>query len=210
MKIIGVGLQKTGTTTLGTSLKLMGYKHQSYSVRAAEMYSHGSIAELLIWAERYESFDDVPWALLYRELDQRHPGSKFILTRRRSVDAWFNSLRKHVERLGRKSATPEMNRTIYGRPDPQNDRDTAIAVYQSHLDAVRQYFAGRPGDFVELCWEDGDGWEQLATFLGRPPPSLPFPHANKAPSLWQNLRERWRNRHRKAVVTPATPRHWDR
>ncbi len=208
MKILGVGLQKTGTTTLGASLNLMGYRHQSYAVRAAEMYTHGSIEELLIWTDRFDSFDDVPWALLYQEFDQRHPGSKFVLTRRRSTEAWFTSLRKHIARLGRKSATLEMNQAIYGRPDPQNDKPGAIAVYEQHLRSVREYFADRPEDFIELCWEDGHGWQELAGFLGRPAPAQSFPHANKAPGFWQMLRQRWRLRKRSAPLGAPPPRDW--
>ena len=35
MKVFGVGLQKTGTTTLGECFKMLGYKHLSYSRKAA-------------------------------------------------------------------------------------------------------------------------------------------------------------------------------
>jgi hypothetical protein len=45
---------------------------------------------------------------------------------------------------------------------------------------VRAYFAGRPDDLLEVCWEAGDGWKELASFLGQPVPALPFPHLNKA------------------------------
>ena len=197
MKVLGVGLQKTGTTTLGVCLREFGFRHQSYSVRAAQMYAHGSLSDLLLWADRFESFDDVPWALMYREFDQRYPGSRFILTRRRSEALWFDSLAKHMHRMGPKSATLEMNEAIYGRPDPQNDRDVAIGVYQAHLQSVRDYFRDRPGDMIELCWEAGDGWRELAEFLERPAPHCRFPHANRAPGLRERWQQRWKARSRR-------------
>lgn len=199
-KILGVGLQKTGTTTLGVCLREFGYQHQSYSVRAAQMYAHGSMAELLIWTDRFESFDDVPWALMYRHIDERYPLSKFILTRRRSSAAWFESLYKHMLRMGEKSATAEMNTAIYGRPDPHNDRAGAIAVYEDHLHSVRTYFQDRPDALLEVCWDTGSGWSELARFLNKPVPERAFPHANRAPGWrervgariyqWKRQRER--------------------
>ncbi len=204
MKIIGVGNQKTGTTTLGAALRLLGYRHQSYSVRSSLMYANGSLEELLTWSDHYQSFDDVPWALLYRELDDRHPGSKFILTYRRSSQAWFDSLAKHMQRMGSKSASHEMNEAIYGRPDPQHDRALAIRVYEEHNEAVRRYFRDRPGDFIELCWENGDGWPELTGFLGRPIPAASFPHANRAPNWREKLRSQWqrlrRSRRARALI----------
>ncbi len=204
MKIIGVGNQKTGTTTLGAALRILGYRHQSYSVRSSHMYANGSLEELLTWSDHYQSFDDVPWALLYRELDVRHPGSKFILTYRRSSQAWFESLDKHMRRMGRKSASQDMNEAIYGRPDPQNDRDLAIQVYEQHNAAVRAYFKDRKEDFIALCWERGDGWAELTRFLGRDMPDAPFPHANRAPNWREKLRSQWqrmrRSRRAKALV----------
>ena len=41
MKVVGIGLQKTGTTTLGTCLKHLGYKHLSYDHKAVFSLRNG-------------------------------------------------------------------------------------------------------------------------------------------------------------------------
>jgi hypothetical protein len=37
---------------------------------------------------------------VYEEMDRRYENSKFILTRRKNSDAWFNSLKKHSIKKG--------------------------------------------------------------------------------------------------------------
>lgn len=197
-RVFGIGLQKTGTTTLGDALQILGYKHQSFSDRGVRMYLNGSVQELLQWSQQFHSCEDEPWLFLYREFDQQYPGSKFILTRRHSASAWFDSLVKHYrDRMGAYVPIRDMNIRQYGRPDPESDRTAAIAVYEQHLQTVRDYFSGREQDFIEVCWEEGDGWERLCAFLGQAVPSTDFPHSNKAPSLWE-LWKRRRERRRAA------------
>jgi hypothetical protein len=59
------------------------------------------------------------------------------------------------------------------------DADIARRRYLSHIQEIRDYFKDRPDDLLEICWENGDGWEKLANFLGKPVPQEPFPHRNK-------------------------------
>lgn len=190
MKIIGVGLNKTGTTTLGQCMKHWGSKHCSWSTPAFELWRDGKTDELIEFARPYGSFEDWPWPLCYRELDAAFPGSKFIFTRRISPDVWFESLCLHAERSG----PTEFRRVIYGHEMPHDFPDQHKAFYLKHLQEVRDYFASRPKDFLEVCWEQGDGWKELAEFLGKPVPQIPFPHANKRPkpeTLLQRVRRKF-------------------
>lgn len=196
--VFGVGLQKTGTTTLGDALRIWGFKHQSYSDRGCHMYANGAIQELLEWSDHFESCDDVPWLMLYRELEQRHPNARFILTRRSNPNAWFRSLCKHSQRMGAYKPSLVMNKAIYGRADPENDKAGSIQIYHKHLEEVRDWFRPRPQKLIELCWEEGDAWEELAQFLGLEAPNAPFPHSNKAPSLWQRYK-RAKSKHQRRL-----------
>lgn len=176
-KVVGVGLNKTGTTTLGVCLQHWGFKHITSSKMDFELWSHGDWSRLIRRVGQYDSFEDWPWALIYREIDGAFPGSKFILTRRTDPETWFTSLSKHADRTG-----PTVYRErIYGFSTPYDHQTEHISFYTQHNEAVRSYFAGRPDDLLEVCWEEGDGWEELATFLGMRPPTLPFPHANRFP-----------------------------
>ncbi|TAM96045.1 MAG: hypothetical protein EPN40_09640 [Rhodanobacteraceae bacterium] len=178
MKIIGIGLNKTGTTTLGACLKIWGLSHLAFSESAFDLWQRNEIPELLEMAEAFESFEDWPWPLVYRPFDEKFPGSKFILTLRSSADIWFASLCKHADRTG----PTRFREAIYGYAMPHDHKDRHIQIYEDHLAAVRSYFAHRPGDLLEVCWENGDGWEELARFLGYRTPTVPFPHMNRSPT----------------------------
>ena len=175
-KVVGIGLNKTGTSTLGACLRHWGLKHTSYSVEASDLWREGELERLLEHVRRFDSFEDWPWPLLYKEIDERFPRTKFILTRRKDADTWFGSLCKHAELTG----PTEFRRVIYGYKMPHKHEAAHVEIYEAHLALVRSYFRGRPDDLLEVCWEEGDGWGELSRFLGFARPDLPFPHANRA------------------------------
>ena len=92
MKVVGVGLNKTGTKTLGVCLRHWGFKHVSCDYAAFQMWRSGRLHDLLAYAKDYETFEDWPWPLVYRDIDQAFPGTKFILTRRVDAERWFTSI----------------------------------------------------------------------------------------------------------------------
>ena len=177
MKIAGIGWHKTGTTTLSHCLREFGFRHRTWEPKDLALWKDGNIERLMTHAAAYDSCDDFPWPFLFRELDERFPGTRFILTRRRDPETWFRSICKHADRTG-----PLMYREwVYGHDMPHGHRKRFIDIYEGHNEAVRAYFAQRPGDLLEVCWEEGDGWRELADFLGIEAPECPFPHANRSP-----------------------------
>ena len=178
MKIFGIGLNKTGTTTLDKCGKKLGYKVKGcdrdllIDFRAGEFQRFDSVIA------EYDLFQDWPWPLMYRYLDETYPGSKFILTTRASDITWLESLKKHSMRTGAKHC----RLLASGYDYPHQNEISFLNQYNSHNHEVREYFSGRPNDFLEICWEKGDGWEKLCRFLDKEVPSIPIPHANKAPS----------------------------
>lgn len=153
-------------------------KHISVNKEAFELWRDSRIGELLEWVAEYDSFEDWPWPLIYPQIDEAFPGTKFILTRRKTPDIWFESLCQHAERTG----PTEFRQRIYGYAMPHAHKEHHIQLYVDHLAAVREYFKDRPADLLEVCWEEGDGWQTLADFLGFEAPDISFPHANKSPS----------------------------
>lgn len=178
MKIIGAGLNKTGTKTLGACLRYWGFKHRSCSTRAFKLFKGSDFRGLLKIVKEYDSFEDWPWPLIFREIDREFPDSKFILTLRKDPETWFQSLCKHAERTG----PTEFRRHIYGHAMPHDHRSEHIRFYESHNRSVEEFFQGRPGKLLKVSWEDGDGWKPLADFLGLEAPDLVFPHENKRPT----------------------------
>src|SRR6476619_5293405 len=78
-KVVGIGLPKTGTTSLGYCFRRLGFKHRTYDMDLALQVKRNQLDEVLAEARRYEAFEDWPWFTIYRELDQTFPHSKFIL-----------------------------------------------------------------------------------------------------------------------------------
>lgn len=176
-KVVGVGLNKTGTKTLGACMVHLQFKHVTFSPEAFDLWRNNDYPALMKWVSTYDSFEDWPWPLMYKEIDKWHPGSSFILTRRKNPDIWFKSLCRHAERSG----PTIFRKVIYGYEMPHDHKHEHIAYYEKHLDSVREYFKDRPNDLLEVCWEEGDGWAELAQFLHLPQPDIPFPHENKTP-----------------------------
>lgn len=193
MKVVGVGLIKTGTKTLGACLRHWGLKHISRDDEAFEHWRKGELDALLQRVDRFDSFEDWPWPLVYAEIDRAFPGTKFILTRRKDADTWFRS----VCRLARRTGPTVYRKVVFGYEMPHKREQEHIQFYENHLHSVRAYFKDRPDDLLEVCWEEGDGWDKLAAFLGFERPEIPFPHVNRSPGLLDNakkFKKRWAGR----------------
>jgi hypothetical protein len=190
VKVFGIGLNKTGTSTLGECFRILGYRVMGCSrelLERAVLYRDPGPAFAV--AERYDAFQDWPWPLIYRELDRQFPGSKFILTVRENEDVWLQSLMQHSLRT---SPFRHCRKLAYGFSYPFKHQRAHIEFYRRHNRQVRRYFEGCR-DFIELCWEHGDGWEGLCTFLETPIPDQPLPHVNPRAADTAKLRRRMIN-----------------
>jgi hypothetical protein len=176
MRIFGLGLSRTGTSSLASALQMLGYAarhHPEVTVIMGRLWQL-SRREL----RRFDAFTDIPVIPFYKQLDVRYPGSKFILTLR-DVDAWVESCRRYRRfqpgfAASRKALA--IRRAVYGTE--RFDADRFRAVYQDHVADVRMYFRERKNDLLEMSVCDGEGWEKLCPFLGLPIPDAAFPHVN--------------------------------
>jgi hypothetical protein len=179
-KVVGIGLPKTGTTSLGYCFRRFGFKHQTYDMDLALKVKRNQIDDVLCVAEQHESFEDWPWFMLYKEFDRRFPGTKFILTLRKDTATYVRSLQAHHEREGIRDpdwVKPHWWDEVQGMQPAEWDYDKSAQRYENHNRAVLDYFAGRIGkDLLVVCWENGDGWDALSRFLNKRAPSEPFPH----------------------------------
>jgi hypothetical protein len=179
-KVVGIGLPKTGTTSLGYCFRRFGFKHQTYDMDLALKVKRNQIDEVLSEAGKHESFEDWPWFLLYQEFDRRFPNSKFILTLRKDTATYVRSLQRHHEREGIRRADfikPHWWDEVHGMQPAEWDYEYSARRYENHNRAVLEYFAGRiDRDLLVVCWENGDGWEKLSRFLNKRAPAESFPH----------------------------------
>jgi len=175
-KIIGTGFQKTGTSSLRDALRILGYRVGDNNFQQLWPIVRGDWNRVLRKLDKYDAVEDNPWPLIYREIDKRVPGCKFIHTIREE-ESWFQSVSRHIGDL-----RDPMHEWIYGRGKglPKEDKANTIAVYRAHNESVQAYFADRPHDLLVLDIRAGQGWNELCAFLGKSIPDTPFPHANNA------------------------------
>ena len=171
-KVFGIGFHKTGTTSLKAALEILGYRVTGPNFVDDEDVAESVLSKSLAIAPEFNAFQDNPWPILYREMDQAFPGSKFILTIRDEAEWYTSALRQFGAR------TTPMRRFIYGAGSPLGNEASYRARYGSHNESVLQYFAARPGDLLLMDITRGDGWDLLCPFLGCATPSHPFPYKN--------------------------------
>ena len=174
-KVFGVGLNKTGTSTLGACLTTLGYRHQSYSSGALQAFLQGRTDAVVEMTRNFDSCEDWPWPLVWRELYERYgDGARFVLTTRVSAQVWVESLKRHSLNT---HPTRAMRPAIYGHYYPHGYEAEHQAAYERHNAAVRTFFTRvEPHALLEVCWETEACWAPLCRFLGHPIPDAPFPH----------------------------------
>ncbi len=165
-KIFGIGLSKTGTTTLTQALEILGYRAVHFPRSDREI-------------EFCDAATDAPVAAIFEQLDTRFPGSKFIYTVR-DREQWLRSCEKFysIRRRQPDDIALDLRRKFYGQAE--FDRQRFAAGYERHHERVTSYFMDRPGDLLtlDICGQDA-GWPALCAFLKKPVPDTPFPMANK-------------------------------
>jgi hypothetical protein len=190
-KIFGIGLSRTGTTSLTDALSMLGYQAVHFplddaSLREFSQYLlHPTSTLHLTSLASVDALTDTPVSATYRALDAAYPSSRFILTVRDRA-SWLGSCRRYwAERLtpNLASAPPEwaeyinlVNRSVYGTA--AYDAVRFADAYTQHVARARRYFAERPDVYLELDICGGQGWEALCGFLGVEVPQRPFPFAN--------------------------------
>lgn len=173
-KIFCIGFHKTGTTSLGAALEILGYQVTGPNGANDPDIEKNVLPMAYALAEKFDAFQDNPWPLLFQELDLKYPNSKFILTLR-DTKSWITSQIRH---FGSKK-TP-MRQWIYGAGCPEGNEDTYVKRFEDHTRDVLNYFKERPKDLLIMDLSKGDGWDKLCPFLQTNIPNASFPHTNKA------------------------------
>ncbi len=187
-KIFCLGLSKTGTTSLAAALQMLGYKTRDYI--GVTKYSPGDLSSIdENELSEHDAFTDTPIPTFYKELDARYPGSKFILTVRDMSD-WLRSCKKqftekHAEKQN--EATRNLTNDLYGCDYFQEDKFKA--GYQRFVSEVLDYFKDRPSDLLLINVCEGEGWEKLCDFLGKPLPAVTFPVTNVTEIAWVKIED---------------------
>ena len=174
-KYYGIGLGRTGTSSLCKAFQKMGFKSKHYMMSFNMSRIRG-----------YDFVNDAPIPSHFEVLDEKFKGAKFIYTVR-ELDAWLISMEKHLARKKRITGRKKAARIrIYG--SHTFDRKIFTEAYKKHDKKVKEYFRERPQDLLIMNICNGDGWEKLIPFVGEDNivnknfdyRSCHFPHSNKA------------------------------
>lgn len=164
MKIIGIGLHRTGTTSLRKALKILGCGKIIGPISPPlQGGDEGYWQNVLLRLRKANGATDAPWFHWFEEIDAIFD-CKFIYTLR-PMDVWLQSMFAWFGDNGEKGKA--VYKWLY------KDK-TILQYYQWHDMKVREYFYGK-GDNL-LVMEISEGWEPICNFLDKPIPQLPFPH----------------------------------
>jgi hypothetical protein len=199
IKIIGVGVGRTGTYSLKLAINQLGYgpcHHMEEVLKNIEiqvpLWSE-TLKGNMNWSTNYDGFKsavDWPTAGFFRELIKEYPTAKYILTERNPED-WADSFGSTIYKLveGRDKAPEKMHNWLNmvnevliksGFP-PGMKTDGLINGFIAHNKAVRDII---PEEQL-LIFQVKDGWEPLCKFLNVPVPKVPFPNTNNREEFWE-------------------------
>ncbi len=185
LRVVNLGLPKSGTTTLGEALKRAGMRVADWKIRRGQSETQRGFVGMLMYRGYYNSGDPLEflhefnafteidvvregknawpqcdWALL-AAIRVRYPGAKFILSHRDaanhadSMRRWSNLGTRRLPQ----NAVPGLPEG-FGRKPGELER-----WIDGHTAFCRQVFAGA-GDFLEYDIEDPNAQGRIAAFLG--------------------------------------------
>jgi Sulfotransferase domain len=173
VKIFGIGLARTGTSSLAEALQTIGFTAKHFPRDYSDI-------------ERYDCLTDTSVTLGYRYLDFMFPSAKFILTTR-AVEPWLDSMRALLGYLATQGVAERYHRlhlALYGTA--VYDEDLLRTARSRHEREVRAHFARRPTQLLTLDIDEPDPYALLCPFLSAPPPGTPFPHSNDRSAMYRS------------------------
>jgi len=209
--IIGAGLGRTGTASLKTALELVGLGPAHHMVEVFKRHQYDlwldAIAGKPKWDviyEEYVSAVDFPTCCFYRELMEKYPNAKIILTVR-SADAWYKSVSDTIFNLEIHGIPLSMR--MYNNVFPSarkswrfkrlllerqfgpraifKDPEALKRKYLEHNEEVKNFV---PSDRL-LVFDVKEGWKPLCDFLKIPVPNMPFPHVNDTEAFQKRMKD---------------------
>ena len=180
--VFGIGLSKTGTTSLNDALNILGYSAFHLPPIAHVNARDEIYSRWPWWVYKYNALTDLTVSVLHAELRDTFPNAHFIYTRR-PIEPWLDSCRRHfTAELGRTRVEQgqvylnDLCDAFYG--SHIYDEPAYRAAYLSHDTEVMALHEGH-SNFMLYDLTQNEGWQPLCDFLGKPTPSRPFPVSNK-------------------------------
>ena len=186
LKVINLGLPKSGTTTLGKALARAGLRVADWRIRRGDphathfgfvgnlmyqgyfrfgdplalMQNYDAFAEIDIVRRRFNLWPQTDWGLI-SAIRRHYPGARFVLTMRDPARI-SDSMRRWSDLGSRRLPGSQ----VPGLPRPYGGTDAErIRWIEGHAAFCRQVFRGDAA-FLELDVERPGARDRLAGFLG--------------------------------------------
>jgi hypothetical protein len=193
LEVVGAGFGRTGTMSLKVALEELGFGPCYHMIEVFEHPEHVKRWEAAVrgepvdWEELFHGYRatvDWPGAAFYRELTERYPEARVILTVR-DPERWYESALNTIFNLQNvaSSRAPQMARDLAsqkGFDGDVEDRRHMIEAFNRWNEGVKEFV---PDDRL-LVYEVKEGWDPLCAFLRvEAPKGKPFPHLNDSDSF---------------------------
>ena len=196
MKIICVGIGKTGTTSISKALRHLGYTVFDWEEQVFDFQDHwvdvfqnGAQLDVKRVYQHADAVVDAPGNFFWEEILEAYPDSKVILSEREE-DSWLKSLVNQLQvfeavisRRFLAVLSPTSRKQIFilyshltailGSADPKS-ACVLRKRYRMHNHGVKSLV---PPEKL-LVYNVKQGWKPLCDFLGCEVPTVAFPHEN--------------------------------
>jgi hypothetical protein len=197
LRVVGAGLPRTGTNSLGVALEhLLGGRYYHMSVIPGHPFDLGEgwnralAGGMPDWDEIFDGYVavvDWPASMFWCELSEAYPEALVLLSVRDTAETWWQSCNATFLPYARLALAPdwsggrgliELLEQFTGTAQ-WDDPATMMAAYERHNAEVRNIASANR----LLEWQAEDGWEPICRALGVAVPERPFP--------WVNRRSDW-------------------
>ncbi|KAJ5114018.1 hypothetical protein N7456_002552 [Penicillium angulare] len=209
MRLLALGLSRTGTNSLRTALEILGYNQTYHGYSAAfenprdcDMWLQAMSAKFDKRGKRFgraefdqllghcQAVTDVPAVCFAQELIEAYPEAQVILTWR-DVDVWYESvINAIITHVYSPWAGVVSILAIIFRSSGRWSRPMFRRVWEDYFEGFRLNGKRRYKEHYELVeslvpvnnllyYQVQEGWEPLCRFLNQPIPDVPFPKGNE-------------------------------
>ena len=153
VKIFGIGIGRTATSSLSYALMQLGFKtwHAPARINSNNIQNY---------VNKFDALTDL-WSVTnmdYKEIYKLYPNAVYILTVR-DTESWFKST-KYYKKLGR------VSRLIPGYEEMQNKiKLISKEYYEDYNKKVLEFFKDKPDKLLVMNIIKGDGWDKLSKFF---------------------------------------------
>ncbi len=185
-KIFGIGLSRTGTSSLTTLLRA-GFGLNIHHWPDPRTFCMERFATDPTYLNEYnntiiDGITDIQAAITYKQLDKIYPYAKFILTTR-DENLWLNSIEDHWLQVvginGQKINRHTKNIVTMMWGTAKWSKENVLNVYRNHLREVNDFFKYKNNFLTLDITSDSKSICKLEKFLNCKSSLQDIPHKNK-------------------------------